>query len=223
MYIPRSFLMSEQDAVQFVAEHPFAVLFSTTRDGEPLATHLPLVRRDDGRLVGHLARANPHWRHLDGARVLAVFLGPHAYISPEWYGAMPNVPTWNYVTVHATGTCRLLTGQDQLAEALAVLTRFIEPSSPIPDAVLRPTHPDHAYYQAEMPAIVGFSIDVERLEGKAKLGQNRTRAERKGAQAGLFATGDPDARAVAECMRATLRDDASWCGREGGGPENPSP
>src|SRR5579875_129699 len=126
VYIPRSFLMSEQDAVQFVAEHPFAVLFSTTRDGEPLATHLPLVRRDDGRLVGHLARANPHWRHLDGARVLAVFLGPHAYISPEWYGAMPNVPTWNYVTVHATGTCRLLTGQDQLAEALAVLTRFIE-------------------------------------------------------------------------------------------------
>lgn len=200
--------MSQPDTIQFVAENPFAILFSAAGDGEPLATHLPLVRREDGRLVGHLARANPHWRHLDGARVLAVFAGPHAYISPEWYGAMPDVPTWNYVTVHATGICRLLPEAAGLVQVLRELSRFMETDSPIPDALVDPEHPDHAYYQAELPAIIGFEIEVERLEGKAKLGQNRSRSDREGAAAGLMATGDPDSRAIAERMLATTREDS---------------
>jgi transcriptional regulator len=207
VYIPRTFRMSESDASQFIADHPFAVLFSASKDGEPLATHLPLLLREEGRLIGHMARANSHWRHLDGARVLAVFSGPHAYISPEWYGSMPNVPTWNYVTVHATGTCRILQESAALVDVLRELSGFMEADSPIPGALSAPAHPDHAYYMAEVPAIVGFEIHVDRLEGKAKLGQNRSRKDREGAVAGLLNAGDPDSAAIARRMLATLGEE----------------
>ena len=205
MYIPRTFRMPPDESRRFINEHPFAILVSTTAAGEPAATHLPLIAAEPGRIVGHMARANPHWHQLDGARVLAVFTGPHAYIAPQWYGGMPNVPTWNYLAVHVTGTCRLLPEGPATLQLLQDLSRFMEPDSPIPEALQNADHPDHAFYMAEVPAIVGFEITVDRIEGKAKLGQNRPEADREGAAAGLSAEGGADADAIARQMRNTLK------------------
>ncbi|MBY0232275.1 MAG: FMN-binding negative transcriptional regulator [Gemmataceae bacterium] len=101
MHVPTAFAMEEEDAWGMIGRHPFGVLV-TVRDGLPFGTHLPFVRDGDA-LVGHLARANPQAMGLDGAEALAVFSGPHAYVSPAWYGDGPAVPTWNYEAVHAYG------------------------------------------------------------------------------------------------------------------------
>ena len=122
MYIPTAF--AETDAKKlhdFIAANSFGLLIST-HQGEPFATHLPfLLERDagpHGALAGHVARANPHWRDLDGQNVLAVFSGPHAYVSPSWYESDGVVPTWNYVAVHAYGVCRLVDDVDGLTRIL---------------------------------------------------------------------------------------------------------
>ena len=202
MYIPGSFRMGDADARRFLQAQSFAVLFSWTKDGDPWATHVPLLLEADGageRLIGHLARANKHWRHLDGARTLAVFAGPHAYISPAWYGSMPDVPTWNYVTVHVSGVCRVYDhDHERLLHILDRLARFYEPDSPIPAQLHEP------YYQEQLRAIVPIVITVDRIDGKAKLGQNRPAHDRLGAIAGLETGANPDQLAVAALMRATL-------------------
>src|SRR5689334_11890616 len=113
MYIPPHFAASDpQLGLDIIDRHSFATLV-TVHDGLPFATHLPLLLEQRGprrTLVGHVARANPKWQHLElGQRVLAVFAGPHAYVSPTWYEPRPdNVPTWNYVAVHVRGRPRLL-------------------------------------------------------------------------------------------------------------------
>src|SRR4051794_6236182 len=120
MYVPSWFARTDPaELFVFMESHSFALLVST-RDGAPFGTHLPLLldrtAGPHGTLIGHMARANPQWRDLDGRPVLAVFGGPHAYISPSWYEAENVVPTWNYVAVHATGTFRLADDNDAVRE-----------------------------------------------------------------------------------------------------------
>ncbi len=110
MYIPSSFAERNVSKLHdFVTANSFATLVSansprSNNGGEPQASHLPLLCDRTfgplGQLVGHMATANPHWRQLDGEKVLAIFAGPHAYISPTWYETDNAVPTWNYVAVH---------------------------------------------------------------------------------------------------------------------------
>ena len=112
MYVPTAFAETDEGKLhEFMQAYSFGLLVST-HGGEPFATHLPfLLDRNagpHGTLVGHMARANPHWHDLEGQTVLAVFSGPHAYISPTWYESENVVPTWNYVAVHAYGICRLV-------------------------------------------------------------------------------------------------------------------
>ena len=121
MYIPAAFQQTDKTKLHdFIEANSFGLLVST-HGGEPFATHLPfLLERDAGPhgcLVGHVARANPQWHGLDGQTVLAVFSGPHAYVSPTWYEAENVVPTWNYVAVHAYGPCRLVEDPDRLTES----------------------------------------------------------------------------------------------------------
>ncbi len=201
MYIPTAHLETDPEKLHaFIAAHSFGLLVST-HQGEPFATHLPfLLERQagpHGRLVGHLARANPQWHGLDGQSVLAVFSGPHAYVSPTWYEADNVVPTWNYVAVHATGPFRLVEQPDELARILLDSVRTYEGSMPRPWSV----DPGGDFFRKMARAVVGFHVEIRRLEGKWKLNQNHPAERRARVVRHLHEADDPDARAVARLMR----------------------
>jgi transcriptional regulator len=130
--------------------------------------------------------------------VLALFHGPHAYISPRWYATGPSVPTWNYVDVHAYGTVRLIEESAWLRRFLHRLSERHEAGNPTPWQV---QDLPEAYLQGMLKGIIGLDITVTRLEGKYKLSQNRPAADRPGVIAALEAKSDADAHAVARLMR----------------------
>jgi len=183
----------------------FALMITADDTGAPFATHLPILvderRGPLGTLRGHVARANPHWRHLAAGRpTLVVFSGAHAYVSPSWYATHPAVPTWNYVAVHASGTGALVEDAEQVRALLADLVHVYE--SPGPEAWSFEALP--ADYVAGMQrGIVAFEIPIARLEGKAKLSQNRDAVDRGRTREALAASDDPVARAVAALMAGT--------------------
>ena len=168
-----------------------------------IASQIPfLVERRDGRLYleGHLARANPQAADLDDNReALAIFEGPHAYISPSWYEAGPAVPTWNYAAVHAYGAARRVADPDWLRGLLRRLTERHEAREPAPP--WRMEDLPEPYLRSMLNGIVGVEIRVTRLEGKFKLSQNRPAADRPRIIAALERRDDPDSRAVARLMR----------------------
>ncbi|AUX42312.1 transcriptional regulator [Sorangium cellulosum] len=173
MYIPKSF--HEQDESQLLAligEYGFATLV-TSENNVPFATHLPLLadRDAEGRLLlkGHVARANPQWRAFaQEGDVLAVFAGPHAYVSPSVY-RQPGVPTWNYAVVHAYGRPSIVEEPAKVLSSLRQLASKYEAGRD------RPWSPDdaEALVNQLLSGIVAFEITVTRLEGKFKLSQNR--------------------------------------------------
>jgi transcriptional regulator len=201
MYVPA--LNDERDVgklVDVIEAHPFATLV-TPAAAQLWISHLPLsVRREGDQIVlaGHVARANEHWRAFDGAPTTAIFHGPHAYVSPTWYATAPAVPTWNYVVVHVTGRVHVR-DDAAMSEALVreLTTRFEEapPTGWSLDGV-----PDDLKRNL-VAAIVSFELRAETIEGKLKLGQNRSAADRAGAAAALEASGGAAARALAEMMR----------------------
>lgn len=202
MYIPSHFAMRDQESiVQFIRQHSFGILVSPV-NGRPFATHLPFVVDDQGgeqgRLLTHFARANSHWRELDGAEVLVVFQGPHAYISPTWYAESQGVPTWNYVSAHVYGTCRLIQDEPDLQSLLAQTVRYYEPDSPL----LAHLHED--FYVRMSAAIVGVQIDITAMEGKEKLSQNRPAESVRGVIEALRNSADGQAIEVARLMQRNL-------------------
>lgn len=174
MYIPRHF--HEQDESRLLAlmgQYGFATLVTSDPQGVPFATHLPLLveREEGGRLLlkGHVARANPQWRSFaDKREVLAIFQGPHAYVSPSCYSA-PSVPTWNYAVVHAYGTPSLVEEPGKVLHSLRQLASKYEAGRD------EPWSPDaaEAVVSRLLAGIVAFELVITRLEGKFKLGQNR--------------------------------------------------
>lgn len=149
-------------------------------------------------LLGHLAKANPHWKALHETEVLAVFQGPHAYISPSWYAESQAVPTWNYVAVHATGTCHIIQDAQLLHELLKETVRFHEPNSTLLD------HMDEAFYVKMEQAVIGLEIEITSMEGTAKLSQNKSTDTIRGVVEGLRASPDKLAHDVAELMQRNL-------------------
>src|SRR5262245_17630111 len=130
MYIPAHFSVEDLDTLHDLIEREaFGILVSQV-DGHAFATHLPLLldrsASANGVLLGHVARANPHWSELAGQEALCIFNGPHAYISPTWYAAEKVVPTWNYVAVHAYGRVELVEESAALIEIIRKLTRTYE-------------------------------------------------------------------------------------------------
>jgi transcriptional regulator len=200
MYVPTAFRVDDPRRLHdFIEAHSFGLLVSTL-DGVPFATHLPfLLERDagpHGTLVGHMARANPQWRQLAGQEVLAVFSGPHTYVSPSWYEAEDVVPTWNYVAVHAYGTARLIDDPAGITQVVADLVTVHEGTRPQPwllDA-------DSAFVQGRALAVVAFRLEITRLEGKWKLNQNHPQERRDRVARVLAQSADPDARAIARLM-----------------------
>jgi len=201
VYIPPSNREDRLDILHAVMrQHSFATLVSVS-DGELVATHLPMLLRDggpNGTLLCHLARANGQWRGFASpAEVLVLFQGPHAYISPSWYETELSVPTWNYVAVHAYGRPRLIEEPAALRRLLGAMVQEYEGSFERPWGIERLPE---AYMQKQLGAIVGVEIPISRLEGKRKLSQNRSPADRAGVATALREQHEPLARAVADEM-----------------------
>lgn len=167
-----------------------------------IASQIPFLieqRGDNLLLQGHLARANPQLGDFDGkGEALAVFAGPHAYISPSWYQAGPAVPTWNYATVHAYGPARRIDDPDWLRDLVRRLSERHEAREPAPWRMQGLPEP---YVQSMLKGIVGVELAVTRLEGKFKLSQNRPASDRPRIVAALDRRDDADSRAVADLMR----------------------
>jgi transcriptional regulator len=204
VYIPSAFAQTDTPRLhEFMRRNSFAVL--TTNDGPGLvASHLPLLLEADvgphGRLFGHMARANPQWRKVEG-EALAVFSGPHAYVSPTWYEEAGTVPTWNYVAVHAYGTLRVVEERDALMDILRRSVAAYEGPRPEP----WPFDESAPHVGKMLGAIVGFRIEITRLEGKWKLGQNHPEERRRKVARALAARPDEDSRAIAALMEGDLR------------------
>jgi transcriptional regulator len=210
MYIPKAFEVTDLSTLhEFIETYTFGTLVTVAGE-QPVATRLPLIldraRGRQGSLLGHVARANPQWRSFDGDRqCLVMFDGPHAYISPSWYATSPAVPTWNYAAVHVYGIPRPLHDTGQLAELVDRLVGIYEAGMPQPWPGRLPAD----FKAAMLKAIVGFTIEIDRIEGKFKLGQNRPVEDRTGTVVRLERSTDQTARALAELTRKHLRLDAA--------------
>lgn len=181
MFIPPAFAMTERDAqLQVIRDCDFGIVVSSG-DGGLAGTHLPFLLDDtrgaQGALLGHMARANPQWQDMaDGQEALVLFSGPHAYISPLWYtNPDREVPTWNYVAVHVYGRVRIIDDPEAALDIIDRLTAAHENAAPDGWRVSRL---DPKQRERMMAAIIAFRIDIERIEGKAKLGQNKPAADR---------------------------------------------
>ena len=154
-------------------------------------------------LWGHCAKPNPQWRHLQARpRAVATFLGPHAYMSPSVYADLTRVPTWNYLAVHAYGALQLVEDREGLHDILTRLVSVYERGMPEPWSYDE-SDPD---IDMMLKAIVGFRIELSRLEGKAKLNQNHPEERRRKVIRALEAQTDDDSRAIARLMTATLKE-----------------
>jgi transcriptional regulator len=210
MFRPPAFAEDDPAVLAAIlAETRLATLISVV-DGAPVADHVPVLfdpgRGSHGTLSGHLARANPQAAPAaDGRPVLVAVLGPEAYVSPSFYPSKRVtgrvVPTWNYVAVHAHGRIRLFDDTDRLLALVTTLTDRHEAGRSDP---WRVTDAPEDFVRTQLRGIVGFEVEIERLEGKRKLSQNRTAEDRAGVAAGLGLSDDARDHAVAAAMRSPV-------------------
>lgn len=194
VYTPKHF--SSQDvglARRIVASHPFATLISMA-DSEPWITHLPMIWDEEANaLLGHVARANPQAAHLDGTTsATAVFVGPHAYVSPRWYATPGQVPTWNYAIAHIHGVPKHIDHEGSISLLLRLARQY--------DADLEF---DPGMLERQSLAIVAFSMPIARIDLKLKLSQNKPEVDRLQVVEALLDRDGPDDRALASWMAST--------------------
>jgi transcriptional regulator len=205
MYIPRNFLTVDQDEiVAFMKAYSFATII-TSKANLPTATHLPFIisrREDKVILTAHFAKANSHWEDLQANKCLVIFNQPHAYISPSHYEKKLNVPTWNYIAIHAYGDAKLITDEQGTFEVLEATiknyeTGYKEQWDNLPI--------DYKLNMAK--GIVAFEVTVTDLQAKKKLSQNKTEKEQKNIINALSLSQDKNERDVAAYMYQHLSED----------------
>jgi transcriptional regulator len=206
MYIPKHFEGNEADGREIMKAHSWALLTTADEAGAPLCTHLALQWEDDGSphgtLVGHMARANDHWKlFARPAQSLALFWGPHAYVSPTWYTPGAKVPTWNYVTVHAYGRPEIVEPTPAVLMVLTKLAAHYEGTGAEAWGLGR-LPPGNAAGQTHH--IVAFRMKLERIETKLKLSQNRELEDRQRVIAMLEASDSEESQATAKWMKRVL-------------------
>ena len=199
MYTPNHFKEEDLESMLHLMEQqPFATLI-TTPEGVPFVSHLPLMverRGDKTVLIGHVAKANEQWQHFEQCnQTLVKFHGPSVYISPSLYQT-PGVPTWNYAAVHVYGRPTLIADTARLQRVIEQLTSLHEQQR------ATPWQPD--YLPRLLDVIVGFEMEIERIEGKYKLSQNRPEVDRRNIIQALSAAETDAARAVAALMQQGL-------------------
>ncbi|MEK6782552.1 MAG: FMN-binding negative transcriptional regulator [Bacteroidota bacterium] len=182
---------------EFIRQNGFAILISNV-EGKPWASHVPLLLSIDGKkLSGHVARGNKQWKEWNAeTEILAIFTGPHSYISSSWYDH-ENVPTWNYIAVHVYGKLKILSDQE-LLQSLKELTDTYEKSSGQPVTV---EQMNPVFVKKEMLGIVGFDIDISHIEAAYKLSQNRDAKNHEAIIAQLEKRNDPASNAIAQEMK----------------------
>jgi transcriptional regulator len=202
MYIPKNFEITNQaEIVEFMQRFSFATVV-TAKNGIPVATHLPFlvtVKNEKVVLTSHFAKANPHWEDIVDNQVLVIFTEPHAYISPSNYEKELNVPTWNYIAVHAYGNGKLLTGEEETFKVLeATISSYETAYKSQWDGL-------PADYKLKLSkGIVAFEIEVTALQAKKKLSQNKTETEQKNVISSL-SKGDANEKHIAEYMKQNLQ------------------
>jgi transcriptional regulator len=202
VYLPPTFREDEpMKLIAFMRAHSFATLVSIV-DGAPFATHLPLLVEERGQelvVTGHLAKPNPQWKSFESAESLAIFGGPHAYISPSLYEKVESVSTWNYIAVHAYGTPILYTYANTPEKVQDMLERMMQ----IYEAsyLAQWEGLSEKYRAGMMQGIVAFEMPISRLEGKYKLSQNRSEIDQVTVAEHLLQAADPSAAAIGVAMQ----------------------
>lgn len=178
MYIPSYFKIEDEELIyDIIQDYGFATVFSHHK-GEPFATHIPLMM-DQNReyLYGHFARPNPQWKDIHDQSVLAIFHGPHCYISSSWYESNRSVPTWNYLAVHVYGNFEFIENEELKKSLNDLVEKYEVPNSTYQlDEV---DEVDEMFLEGMTKGIVGFKIKIEKIEGKAKLSQNHSLERKK--------------------------------------------
>jgi len=202
MYIPNPYRQDDVETlVDFMRANSFGT-FVSILDGAPVASHIPfVVSYGDGvvKLRGHLARPNPQWKAFESGESLAIFTGPHAYISPSLYEKRESVPTWNYIAVHAYGAPQIITLADSRAALDAIMNVMIESYDPAYKAQWHEL--SGKYRDGMLNGIVGFEMMVTRLEGKYKLSQNRSLRDQQHVAQALLRSDDPTIAGVGAAMQ----------------------
>ena len=206
MYRPKAFEVADLPLLHAaIRESELATLVTNTTRGL-VATHLPLLLDESkgkyGTLTGHVSLANAQWRETDtNAEALIIFLGLDTYVTPNWYPAKQEtgrvVPTWNYAAIHAYGRITFFEDTERLRTVVTELTQRHEASFPAPWKV---SDAPAVYIDSQLKAIVGFELQILRLEGKQKFNQNRSQEDRMGVIEGLRELGDERKTQVAELM-----------------------
>lgn len=201
MYIPKPFRVTDATALSaFLQNNSFGTLV-TSKDGVPVVSHLPIRGMYENgvctRLVSHMARANPQWQHFSAdTEALSVFSGPHGYVSPSWYVAEQAVPTWNYTAVHVYGYPKVIDDHDEIVSLLRETVSQYESSQEEP---WKESLPDDLKEKL-IRSIVAFEINVTRIEGAFKLGQNRSREDLTGVVKALSVSDRYEDRQLASFM-----------------------
>ncbi len=200
MYISKYFAIQDEEMkYEIMEQNSFATLFSQ-HNGEAYATHLPLLlNRETLTLHGHFARPNEQWKDSGNQHVLAIFQGPHSYISPSWYETNNAVPTWNYVAVHVYGELEIVEDEQELLNSLQDLVHKYEE----PQSTYSLNEVDSNYMAGLSKGIVGFKIKISKIEGKAKLSQNHSVERRKLVVKELEKVGSEGSRGIAGLMKET--------------------
>lgn len=202
MYIPTLFKQDNSEEVKaFLHKNSFGILVSTVGN-KPWATHIPLELDTNAAgedvLLGHVSRGNKQWRDFsNNEEVLAIFNGPHAYVSSSWYDH-ENVPTWNYIAVHVYGTLRIIEG-DELLTSLKKLVNKYEATSEHPVSV---EGMSKKMLESELKGIVGFEIKITSIEAAYKLSQNRDAHNKERIVEELTKRGDASSAAIAASMKS---------------------
>lgn len=208
MYTPRAFVEDDPVALaRIIGAHPFAVIVNAGPDG-PVGTHLPFVldgpAGPNGRLLAHMAKGNPQAKAFDGdTSALVVFSGAHAYVSPRWYANPRNVPTWNYEAVHVTGCPRLIDDPAESRSCVARLAAAVETGTATPWTL---DGADADYIDGMLKGIIAFEMPIQAIEGKRKMGQNRTPEDRKAAAEVLRQSDDTMVRDVGRMMQVKINE-----------------
>lgn len=200
MYIPSYYKEDDfEKLLAFITHHSFATLINNT-ENLPIATHLPFVISNNGstlKLSTHMSRANEQWKYFQADKeVLVIFQGPHSYISPSNYEKQVNVPTWNYIAVHAYGVPEIIDNKESVLREMEKLIDTYEKEYKKQWESL-----PKQYIDEMLKGIVAFEINVTKLQGKFKLSQNKTETEKKNIINSLSLSKDATTKELAEEMK----------------------